>query len=311
VFGEFRFKFLDSETCSNACWISRSSTVGMPSIRTPPFGFGISTFRTAAGRYVACQQAALTLGQCCCSHAFKFELTVSPSTPAAPLFRRTRSYACQRLLRSTTASINAAALPLSLPRRLTHPSHTLAVSDRYPPGGNRASQPYCLHLRVRRNSSVSPFSLFRPSLRSQGATMPSADFCRFITPPLDDTSPRANRQTSPGIAHPPSRLCLPHIRQDFPCRYWALKISASSPSLAASYAISVRQASVLPAASSRFHLTMDTLAVQLTIPPAGFVGDFHPLVNAPCRAHQKSQSSVQRKTPAGPPRPVQSVSPPS
>ena len=31
---------------------------------------------------------------------------------------------------------------------------------------------------------------------------------------------------------------------------------------------------------------MDTLAVQLTIPSAGFVEDFHLQVNAPCRAHQ-------------------------
>ena len=36
-----------------------------------------------------------------------------------------------------------------------------------------------------------------------------------------------------------------------------------------------------------FHLTMDTLAVRLTIPPVGFVGDFHSLVRAPCRAHQQ------------------------
>jgi len=31
---------------------------------------------------------------------------------------------------------------------------------------------------------------------------------------------------------------------------------------------------------------MDTLAVRLTIPPAGFVRDFHPQVGAPCRAHK-------------------------
>ena len=32
---------------------------------------------------------------------------------------------------------------------------------------------------------------------------------------------------------------------------------------------------------------MNTLAVRLTIPPVGFVGDFHSLVNTPCRAYQK------------------------
>src|SRR6266403_2864200 len=97
----------------------------------------------------------------------------------------------------------------------------------------------------------------------------------------------AKLQISPGNAHPPSRLCPPHIRPSFPYRYWTLKIFASSSSLHASYAISVRRASALPAASFRFHLAMNTLAVQLTIPPVGFVGDFHSLVGAPCRAHLK------------------------
>jgi len=60
---------------------------------------------------------------------------------------------------------------------------------------------------------------------------------------------------------------------------------AFSSSLTASYVISVRRASALPAASFRFHLAMDTLAVRLTIPPVGFVGDFHSQVRAPCRAH--------------------------
>lgn len=121
--------------------------------------------------------------------------------------------------------------------------------------------------------------------------MPSADFCRFIASPLDDTSTEANRQISPGIAHSPSRLCPPHIRHDFPCRYRTLNLFAFSSSPDASYAVSVRRASALPAASSGFHLAMDTLAVQLTIPPAGFVRDFHPQVSAPCRAHKKGPGS--------------------
>jgi hypothetical protein len=69
-----------------------------------------------------------------------------------------------------------------------------------------------------------------------------------------------------------------------------LKRFAFSSSLAASYAISIRQASALPAASSGFHLTMDTLAVRLTIPPAGVVEDFHLQVNAPCRAHKSKKA---------------------
>ena len=45
--------------------------------------------------------------------------------------------------------------------------------------------------------------------------------------------------------------------------------------MTASYAISVRQASALPAASFRFHLAVDTLAVRLTVPPVGPVEDLH------------------------------------
>ena len=53
------------------------------------------------------------------------------------------------------------------------------------------------------------------------------------------------------------------------------------------YPLAVRQSSALPTASSGFRLTVDTLAVQLTLPLAGCVEDLHLQVNAPCRAHQK------------------------
>ncbi|MBU2175873.1 MAG: hypothetical protein KJ556_12155, partial [Gammaproteobacteria bacterium] len=65
--------------------------------------------------------------------------------------------------------------------------------------------------------------------------------------------------------------------------------------------LSVRQASILLSASFRFHLTMNTLAVQLTLPLAGCVEDLHLQItsltttvnlvaltrNAPCLAHTK------------------------
>ena len=97
----------------------------------------------------------------------------------------------------------------------------------------------------------------------------------------------AGRQISPGIAHSLSRLCLAHIRLCLPCRYWTLKIYAFSSDTDASYVLSVRQASALPAASFGFRLATDTLAVQLMIPPAGVIGVFHSLVSAPCRAHEE------------------------
>src|SRR5713101_3169798 len=107
----------------------------------------------------------------------------------------------------------------------------------------------------------------------------------------------AKLQTSPGNALSPSRLCPPHLRTSFPYRYRTLKIIASSSSLHASYAISVRRASALPAASFRFHLAMDTLAVRLTIPPVGFVGDFHSQLSAPCRAHQRKRRRIENPAP--------------
>ena len=49
----------------------------------------------------------------------------------------------------------------------------------------------------------------------------------------------------------------------------------SRPLCPALYAISVRRLRTLPAASFRFHLTMDTLAVRLTLPTTKRVVDFH------------------------------------
>src|SRR6185295_4553351 len=92
-------------------------------------------------------------------------------------------------------------------------------------------------------------------------------------------------QISPGIAHSLSRLCPPHICTVFPDRFRALEVHAFLPRLHTSYAIPVRQASVLLTASFRSHLAVSTLAVRLTIPPVGLVRDFHPLVSAPCRAN--------------------------
>ncbi len=62
------------------------------------------------------------------------------------------------------------------------------------------------------------------------------------------------------------------------------------------YAISVRQASVLPAASFRSCLTTGTLAVRLTVPLAGPVRNCHSQVSAPCRAHKvKNHAAFQRR----------------
>ena len=79
--------------------------------------------------------------------------------------------------------------------------------------------------------------------------------------------------------------------------------------MTASYAISVRQVSDLLSASFRFHLTVNTLAVQLVIPLTGLTEDFHLLVilpappvqeqrplrrYAPCPAHDKKAALGER-----------------
>jgi len=51
------------------------------------------------------------------------------------------------------------------------------------------------------------------------------------------------------------------------------------------YAIPVRRAGALPAASFGFSLATDTLAVRPTVPAAGSVENFHLQAGVPCRAH--------------------------
>ncbi|QLA20433.1 hypothetical protein GD604_12310 [Desulfolutivibrio sulfoxidireducens] len=74
-----------------------------------------------------------------------------------------------------------------------------------------------------------------------------------------------------------------------------MKIFAFSSDAAASYALPVRRASALPAASFRFHLAADTLAVRLPVPPAGSGEDFHLQVDAPCRAHKKKGRTMHHR----------------
>ena len=66
-------------------------------------------------------------------------------------------------------------------------------------------------------------------------------------------------EVSPGNAHPPSRLCPPHLHTYLPVRYRTLEIYASSSGMHASYAVPVRRASVLPSASFLPHLAMTQL----------------------------------------------------
>jgi len=59
------------------------------------------------------------------------------------------------------------------------------------------------------------------------------------------------------------------------------------------YPLPVRQASVLPSASFRFLLAMDTLAVRLTLPLAGCVEDFHLQVKCALPGALKEKASLE------------------
>ena len=93
-----------------------------------------------------------------------------------------------------------------------------------------------------------------------GADLPGYDALTVTLMPVGSTSQRSVQE--PGFA---SSCLLTPLRRLYP--------------------LPVRRASALPTASFGFHLTMDTLAVRLTLPLAGCVEDFHLQVNAPCRAH--------------------------
>ena len=62
-------------------------------------------------------------------------------------------------------------------------------------------------------------------------------------------------EISPGNAHTPSHLCLPHLLICLPGKYWTLAIIGTSSGRPASYGVFVHQASVLLWASSRHCLT--------------------------------------------------------
>ena len=101
-----------------------------------------------------------------------------------------------------------------------------------------------------------------------------------------------HRRSTTGLAHgwpistPDPCLSQPSSGSALADRHASIAATTASAACAA-----VRQSSALPTVSSGFHLTVDTLPVQLTLPLAGCVEDLHLQVGAPCRAHQKKQKA--------------------
>src|SRR5581483_10421499 len=138
-----------------------------------------------------------------------------------------------------------------------------------------------------RNSSVSPSHVFGPLLRSRELLCPrltsASSSHRLATAPAHGQADR-----SPRVGRIHLHACgPPHLRHDGPCRYRTLKMFAFSSRPAASSAIPVRRASLLPPGFLRIPPHDRHPCLRLTSPPAGFVRDLHPQVNTPCRAHKQ------------------------
>lgn len=128
--------------------------------------------------------------------------------------------------------------------------------------------------------------------------MPSADFCQPFAAPLGSASsvsflfPRvADRQISPGNAHPfhayDRRIYVHAFRISLGLQRYLPSHPACPP-----HALPVRRSSALPAASFRFHLAMDTLAVRLAVPLIGPAKVFHLLGLRPAGRTKKKEAGA-------------------
>ena len=97
-------------------------------------------------------------------------------------------------------------------------------------------------------------------------TMASADFLQFVVTTLFFAPARPPRVLTRSFP-----LYLPHLPQAIPCSYWALFCCGNLPSLAALYAIPVRQARGLPIrglSTSKIRLSSDSASRRTPLPLA-------------------------------------------
>src|ERR1700722_4500560 len=145
------------------------------------------------------------------------------------------------------------------PRQAPHRLASCAASGLHP-APRLPSRVLLLHRFASRSSVLLSASLFGPSAPSP--TTASADFCNRIREPLDPRSLAARLQISPGIAHPPSRLCASDIRHRVPYMHWASHFLACLPRGAAS----IRFLFVAPALC--FRLPSDSRSPEKPLPSA-------------------------------------------
>src|SRR5262249_9098056 len=192
------------------------------------------------------------------------------------------------LLRSTAASISRSVSGFVRPPAVVPVSAPAAGRGRFRPplpvlGALTCAPVLSACIEVWCSTPVFHVRAFVPF----ATNMPSADFWQSFPTPLNVGSTQARPPDLPGYC----ALTFPLMPVGFTSQCSVQVLGFASIGLLTPlrrlYPFPVRRARVLPTASSRFHLTMDTLAVRLTLPLAGCVEDFPLRVSAPCRAHQQ------------------------
>ena len=167
--------------------------MGIPNSRVPPPGFGISTRRTACGRYFPLKSSSRVLGHWVFRDSAVSSID-SPSTPALPLLALTRFHAATMFSRDRTCSSQSSRpKPSSL-------RHAEWASSR-PVSGPASPVPLPVRPGCLASDACTPSSVLissspsRLALRPlQAATTASADFSLRIAP----SSFRMQGEISPG-----------------------------------------------------------------------------------------------------------------
>ncbi len=229
--------------------MKRSSTVGIPSVRTPPPLFGIWCRLTGEGRYVPVSSCPRITSQFFHRYGSSSSVFI-PSMPGPPLFFLTRFRAAFRFGRRSASSIRllpGCPLPFA-----AGGASTLRPSREASPrlmNGSSSCPDFCgmAPSRLKRASPSFTFGLWLPRVCSFLASADSS--LRPVARPLPF---QARREVSPGKGHDPSpRSRRIYVDLGLGHRGFAGPRPLASPG-DASHPVPVRQpAASLPASSPR------------------------------------------------------------
>ena len=246
-------------------------TMGTPRFLTPPSGFGISTLRTGCGLYFLVRNCSLMFSPF--SERYPpSSSTVMPSTPAAPLFLTTCRYAALRL---SLLNICSMRLLVSMRCFLSSPfafASFEVIDRRYAPA-TKWNVLQLIDCSALRSIPITGTSLLLWLLLTSHSSL----LLRLMRPPV--RPPQLRRSIFP-LTYPPHLLVLP-------ATFGLHLLLQTYPHFPAFYAVPVRRTKGLLTASFRFHLAVDTLAVQLCVSSLPrHTRDFHPLDYCPCWANK-------------------------